>query len=161
MSTNWAPLLADLFFFFMWGEIYPKASTWEEKITCCGLQFDITIYWRVLSVNNHFHSCIDSIYPNELEIKALHVVFHTCFYADIVLKLCVNAKLKTPIYDKLDDFNFSIVNFPYLCNNSPSSPVYCVYISQLIRYARACSTHDPFLINSRQSTDKQVNVTGV
>lgn len=26
----------------------------------------------------------------------------------------------TKLYDKRDDFNFPIVNFPYLCNNIPS-----------------------------------------
>jgi hypothetical protein len=42
-------------------------------------------------------------------------------------------------------FNFSIVNFPYLCGNIPISPANGFYISQLIRYARACSTYDQFL----------------
>lgn len=32
-----------------------------------------------------------------------------------------------------DDFNCSIVNFPYLCSNIPLSPVYGVFVSQLIR----------------------------
>jgi hypothetical protein len=50
------------------------------------------------------------------------------------------------LYDKRDDFNFSIVNFPYLCSNIPASPAYGVYISQLIRYARACSTNVQFLV---------------
>jgi hypothetical protein len=44
------------------------------------------------------------------------------------------------------NFNFSIVNFPYLCSNIPASPAYRVYISQLNRYARACSTYYHFLV---------------
>jgi hypothetical protein len=60
-------------------------------------------------------------------------------YLDVLLKLETNGKLTTQLYDKLDDFNFSIVNFPYLCSNIPASPAYDVYILQLIRYARACS----------------------
>jgi hypothetical protein len=43
------------------------------------------------------------------------------------------------IYDKRDDFNFKIINFPNMCSNIPASPAYGVYISQLIRYARASS----------------------
>ena len=39
-------------------------------------------------------------------------------------------------------FDFHIVNFPYLSSNIPSGPSYCVYISQLIRYARCCSHYD-------------------
>jgi hypothetical protein len=31
-------------------------------------------------------------------------------------------------------FNFHIVNFPFICSNIPPTPVYGVYLSQLIRY---------------------------
>jgi hypothetical protein len=37
------------------------------------------------------------------------------------------------LYVKQDDVKFSIVNFPYLCRNIPSSTVYGVYISRLSR----------------------------
>ena len=54
----------------------------------------------------------------------------------------------------MDDFNFSIVNFPYLCSNIPASPAYGVYISQLILYARACSAYDQFLLRGNLLTKK-------
>ena len=41
---------------------------------------------------------------------------------------------------KRDDFDFDIVNFPFLDGDVPRRPSYGVYISQLIRFARA-STH--------------------
>jgi hypothetical protein len=53
-----------------------------------------------------------------------------------------------------DDFNFAIVNFPYTCSNIPLSPAYGVYISQLIRYTRTCSTYDQFLSRVRLLTDE-------
>ena len=43
-----------------------------------------------------------------------------------------------------DDFNFRIVNFPFLSSYKPSGPSYGVYISQLIRYARCCTYYDDF-----------------
>ena len=43
------------------------------------------------------------------------------------------------IYDNWDDFNFEIVNFPFLDEDVPRSSSYGVYISQLIRFARVCS----------------------
>ena len=55
-----------------------------------------------------------------------------------------NNRLYTKLYDKRDDFEFHIVNFPFLLNNIPSIPSYGVYISQLIRYARCCSYYDDF-----------------
>ena len=43
------------------------------------------------------------------------------------------------IYDKRDNFDFEIVNFPFLDGDVPRSTSYGVYISQLIRFARASS----------------------
>ena len=43
--------------------------------------------------------------------------------------------VSTKIYDKRDDFDFEIVGFPFLGGDTS----YGVYISQLIRFARASS----------------------
>ena len=53
-----------------------------------------------------------------------------------------NGIVSSKIYDKRDDFNFEIVNFPFLYGDVPRSPSYGVYISQLIRFARECSNVD-------------------
>ena len=37
---------------------------------------------------------------------------------------------RTKLYDRRDDFNFPIVNFPFTCSNIPVAPVYGIYISQ-------------------------------
>ena len=50
--------------------------------------------------------------------------------------------MKTKIYDKRDDFDFDIVNFPFLDGDVPRSASYAVYISQLIRFARVSSHVD-------------------
>ena len=55
-----------------------------------------------------------------------------------------NGIVSSKIYDKQDDFNFEIVNFPFLDGDVPRSPSYGVYMSQLIRFARVCSKVDDF-----------------
>ena len=45
---------------------------------------------------------------------------------------------------KSNDFDFEIVNFPFLDGDVPRSPSYGVYISQLIRFARVFSNIDDF-----------------
>ena len=50
-----------------------------------------------------------------------------------------NDIVSTKIYDKRDDFNFNIVNFPFLDGDFPRRPPDGVYISQLIRFAEASS----------------------
>ena len=53
-------------------------------------------------------------------------------------------------FDKRENFNFKIVNFPYLDSNIPRNPAYGVYISQLVRYARICSRKDDFIYRHRR-----------
>ena len=65
-----------------------------------------------------------------LILKLLFLDLNLSIHNDIV---------STKIYDKRDDFNFDIVNFPFLDGDVPQRPSYGVYISQLIRFARASS----------------------
>ena len=50
-----------------------------------------------------------------------------------------NDIVSTQIYDKRDDFDFEIVIFPFLEGGVSCTTTYRVYISQLIRFARASS----------------------
>ena len=52
--------------------------------------------------------------------------------------------VKTNIFNKRDDFDFDIVNFPFLDGDVPRSTSYGVYISQLIRFARMSNHVDDF-----------------
>ena len=53
------------------------------------------------------------------------------------------------MYNKRDDFDFDIVNFPFLDGDVPRRPSYGVYISQLKRFARVCSHVDD--LNARNT----------
>ena len=57
-------------------------------------------------------------------------------------------------YDKRDGFNFHITNFPFLSSNIPSSPAYGVFITQLIRYARANSSNECFILRTVRLSNK-------
>ena len=60
-------------------------------------------------------------------------------------------------YDKRDDFNSPIVNFPFICSNIPAAPAYEVYISLLIRYSRACGSYQDFSDRGLLLTRKLLN----
>ena len=62
--------------------------------------------------------------------------------------------METKIYDKRDDFDFDIVNFPFLDGDVPRSASYGVYISQLIRFARVSSHVDDFNTRNKVLTAK-------
>ena len=65
-----------------------------------------------------------------------------------------NDIVSTKIYDKPDDFEFEIVNFPFLDGDVPRSTSYGVYIYQLIRFARASSYITVFNTRNKLLTQK-------
>jgi hypothetical protein len=114
MGTNCARLLADLFLYSYEAGFIQKLPHEKKKSLAVAFNSTFRHIEDVLSNNNsQFHSCVDSIYPNELEIKDTTECSTSASYLDILLKLDANSKITTQLYDKRDDFNFSIINFPY------------------------------------------------
>ena len=74
-------------------------------------------------------------------LKSMHLDLH--------LEIDNWGMLKTKLYDKLDFFNFPIVNFPFKGNNIRAPQAYGVYISQLIRYSRACVQYRAQLLTQK------------
>lgn len=88
---------------------------------------------------------MDFIYPEELEIKDTTDSDNFATYLDLHLEFDDKHQLFTKLYDKRDDFNFPIVNFPFISSNIPEAPAYGVFVSQLIRYARANTFYHDFV----------------
>jgi hypothetical protein len=100
----------------------------------------------VLSINDsRFAEFLPLIYPPELEVKETIDTASSSSILDAYLEFDDSGQLSAKMYDQHDDFNFKIINFPNMCSNIPASPAYGVYISQLIRYARASSNYSDFL----------------
>ena len=94
------------------------------------------------------------MFPVELEIKDSTESNNSASYLDLLLSIGRDGQLHTSIDDKHDDFNFYITNFPFLSSNIPASPAYGVFISQLIRYARACSSYGCFILRATRLSNK-------
>ena len=62
--------------------------------------------------------------------------------------------VSSKIYDKRDDFDFDIVNFPFLDGDVLRSSSYGVYISQLVRFARVSSHVTDFSVRNKILTGK-------
>ena len=67
-----------------------------------------------------------------------------------------NGFVSSKIYDKRDDFDFDIVNFPFLDGDVPRRASYGVYISQLIRFARVCNHVAEFNARNKCLTAKRL-----
>ena len=94
--------------------------------------------------NKKFWEYVKDIHPSQLNVEKTNQSDNLASYLDLIFTIQKDGKLSTKLYDKRDDFDFHIVNFPFLTSNIPSGPSCGVYISQLIRYARCCSYHDDF-----------------
>ncbi|KAK3105594.1 hypothetical protein FSP39_001375 [Pinctada imbricata] len=109
----------------------------------------------VLFINNQkFADYLSSIHPSELEVKETTETNNSASYFDIMLSYDTDGHMNTSLYDKRDDFNFSITNFPFLSSNISSSPAYGVFISQLIRYATASTKYTDFVLRARRLSVK-------
>ena len=138
MGTNCAPLLADLFLYSYENEFSRQYDQkWPQKT--CQVIDDLIVF-----NNKMFLHYLKEIYPSELTVEKANKSDHLADYLDLTFIIDSGGKLSTRLYDKRDDFDFHIVNFPFLSSNIPSGPSYGVYILQLIRYARCCSHYDDF-----------------
>ena len=86
---------------------------------------------------------VGQIYPTELQLNKANSSDTEAPFLDLNLSI-TNGMVSSKSYDKRDDFNFEIVNFPLFDGDVPRSPSYGVYIFQLIRFARVCSNVDDF-----------------
>ena len=82
--------------------------------------------------NKKFLDYLKEIYPSQLTVEKANKSDHLADYLDLTFVIDSGGKLSTRLYDKRDNFDFHIVNFPFLSSNIPSGLFYGVYISQLL-----------------------------
>ena len=75
------------------------------------------------------------IYPNDMVIHNTNKAVNHLTYLDLDIIVEIN-KFIYKSYDKRNDFNFPIINYPNLHGNIPVKAAYGVFTSQLLRYAR-------------------------
>ena len=118
--------------------------------------FNLTVRFidDLLTVNNkYFRTYLPQIYPKELELKETTESNLKCSFLDLLLFSDDN-QLKFKLYDKRDDFDFDIVNYPFIDSNIPTSPAYGVYVSRLVCFARICTEFGDFAIRHKLLADK-------
>ena len=107
----------------------------------------------ILNINNvFFDNMASQIYPSELQLHKANTSDTKAAFLDLHLSIS-NDIISTKIYDKRDDFDFEMVNFPF-GGDVPRSTSYGVYISQLIRFARASSYVADFNTRNKFLTQK-------
>ena len=148
MGTNCAPLVADLFLFCYERDFMLSLSDNNQADIIEAFNSTSRYLDDLLNIDNpYFEQMVGQIYPTELQLNKANSSGTEAPFLDLNLSI-TNGIVSSKIYDKRDDFNFEIVNFPFLDGDVPRSPSYGVYISQLIRFARVgfnVNVNFPFL----------------
>ena len=63
----------------------------------------------------------------------------------------------TKIYNKVDDFDFEVVSFPFPTSNMSDHITYNSLYSQLVRFSSVCSKFNDFDIHSRNLLESLLN----
>ena len=92
----------------------------------------------ILNIYNvYFDNMVSQIYPSELQLNKAFTSDTEVAFLDLHLSISNDISAKN--YDKCDDFDFEINNFPFLDGDVPRSTSFEVYISLLIRFTRVSS----------------------
>ena len=118
MGTNYSPLLTDLFPFCTRQTSYRDFARKKKRSQPEPLIQRFAIH------NSKFADFVYHTYPIEFEIKYTTDTDRSAAYLDLHLEINGEGLLRTELYDKRDDFNFHIVNFPFICSNIPTAPEY-------------------------------------
>jgi hypothetical protein len=54
-----------------------------------------------------------------IQIKDTKETDMSALYLELHLEIDIAGRLRTKLYNKREDFNFPIVNFPFICSNIP------------------------------------------
>ena len=87
----------------------------------------------LLNIDNpYFEQMVGQIYPTELQLNKANSSDTEVSFLDMNLSI-TNGVVSSEIYDKRDDFNFEIVNFPFLMEMFPALlPMVYIFLSLFV-----------------------------
>ena len=139
MGTNCASLVADLLLLCYERDFMSSLSNDNQADIIEAFNSTSRYLDYLLNIDNpYFEGMVYQIYPPELKLNKVYTSDTEAPFLDLHLSIS-NGFVSSKIYDKRNDIDFDIVNFPLLDGDVPRRPSYGVYISQLIRFARVCS----------------------
>ena len=154
MGTNCAPLVADLFLFCYERDFMKSFSPENQADIIEAFNSKSKYLDDLLNIDNiYFEQMVNRIYPAELQLNKANSSDTAAPFLDLNLSTS-NGTVSINLYDKRDDFDFDIVNFPFLDGDVTRRTSYGVDISQLIRFARASSNVCDFNCRNKALTAK-------
>ena len=157
MGSDPAPFFANLF-------LYYYENKWlvqlKKNDLCKARKFSNT--FRFIDDLNAMNDCGEferhchEIYPDELELGKENLNDSEASFLDLDIRI-VDQKFEVSLFDKRDEFPFSIVRMPCASSNIPSTIFYNSIGAEILRIARANSLSDKFVPSCKQLLNRMLN----
>ena len=113
MGTNCAPLVADLFLFCYERDFITSLSSVKQAEIIEAFNSTSRYLDDRLNIDNpYLEVMVNRIYPPELQLNKANTSDTEAPFLDLHLSIS-NGSVSSKIFDKSDDFDFDIVNFPF------------------------------------------------
>jgi hypothetical protein len=155
MGGNASPLIADLY--LAWCEFSYISNLKKSDFQLAKvLSYNSRYIDDILVLNcTEFGNIAKLIYAEELILEKSNSSTIQDTFLDLHIRI-INKSFRIGIYHKVDDFNFEVINFPFLESNIDSSLGYKTFYSQLVRYYRLCNNLRDFNIRTKMIFSKLV-----
>ena len=163
MGGNASPLIADLFLANLEFKYMDKlvSSKSPENLRMAKKLSNNSRYIDDIGVcnmnnNNEFMICSKDIYPESIPLTTGCIENDKDTFLDLDITSEEN-RFITKIYNKVDDFDFEVVSFPFPTSNMSDHITYNSFYSQLVRFYSVCSKFNDFDIRSTNLLESLLN----
>ena len=158
MGTNCAPFLANIYLHVFEYDYTQYLIENNHIETAKNLSQMFRYQDDCISMNDNsvFKDHYNKIYPKEMILKNTIISRDKCSFLDLTISI-YHGKFLFYSYDKRDDFDFQVVNYPNLKGNIPSLQSYGVYSSQLVRFCDINLSINNFINDVNKMTHKFLN----
>ena len=147
MGTNSAPFLANIYL-HAFEYCYLDKLIKDGKSEIAKLLSNTYRYQDdciAINDNDTFRKHYKLMYSGSaMELKNTNLSRDKCNFLDLTISI-YKGKFIYRSYDKRNDFDFKVVNYPNLAGNIPPSQSYGVFISQLLRFCNVNSSFKNFV----------------
>ena len=159
MGIDPAPFWANLYLYYYENEFITRLMQTDKKrarnfINACRFIDDECN----INDSGEFARSYKEIYPKELQLKCEHQGTHATFL-DLYIQI-VDDIFVYKLFDKRDDFPFSIVRMPDLSGNIPAFIFYGSIMSEFLRIARCTRLVEDFIPRAKVLCERMVSQGG-
>ena len=156
MGSDPAPFFANLFLYYYenrWLKNIQKTDIARARRLANNFRFIDDL--AAINDGGEFSRSYLEIYPPELELSRENADILSASFLDLHIKIR-QGKFSTGLYDKRDNFPFSIVRMPFASSNIPSKIFYSAISAEIIRIARASTHVEEFFSSSKSILDRMI-----